>query len=446
MNDGGVLLQAINTAYLAGEREYTIPRGTYSFLNGTPSFRLIGVDGLAIYAYGVEFIFEPRLSIAAVNLVNCSNISIFGLSVDFNPIPFSQGTISAISKNSNYIEVTLDNGYPIPDINWSDIGGGNTKTIVFHNGKLTQNKMDWVRFIENTGENKIRCYLRQKALLHTANGNVQVGSRIALPDRKARQTLVLKNSHSCNIVDWKVYSSPQMVFVESEGLGNNRYEFNRIVRRHDRLLTSNADVFHSINVEKGPIINNNFAEFPGDDFVNIHTHLTYVAKNGKDVLCFCNTPIFSKTTSVNVYDHDLSFKGIANISNVQKELDQAEIIDALANVAHFKLQSNYQRWTVYRITSDLDLSIGDLIDSPLTAPHQSQVTKNRFDYGYSRGVLVKSSNSIISDNYINTTGGAAIHVGLDRFWLEGGFTENTVVSDNICRNSHILLNTPPPTG
>ena len=48
----------------------------------------------------------------AVRLSDCRNVTVKNLTVDYDPLPFTQGVITSVSPDSRVVEFTIDKGYP----------------------------------------------------------------------------------------------------------------------------------------------------------------------------------------------------------------------------------------------------------------------------------------------------------------------------------------------
>ena len=48
----------------------------------------------------------------AISLSNSTNVTIIGLQVDYDPPPFTQGTVIAVANDTSYVDIALDAGYP----------------------------------------------------------------------------------------------------------------------------------------------------------------------------------------------------------------------------------------------------------------------------------------------------------------------------------------------
>jgi hypothetical protein len=79
-------------------------------------------------------------------------------------------------------------------------------------------------------------------------------------------TYVVGNSSAVTTEDVTVHSTKGLNFYELDGEGGHTYRRIRYVRRDGQLIASNADAFHSIDVAKGPTLEDSELCYCLDDF------------------------------------------------------------------------------------------------------------------------------------------------------------------------------------
>ena len=84
---------------------YTITPGDYRFsANWNLNPVLDGLHDLTLMAYGVTFWFDAP-QIWGIEFRNCNNVQVKGLTLDYDPVPFCQGRITAINGNVASVEL-----------------------------------------------------------------------------------------------------------------------------------------------------------------------------------------------------------------------------------------------------------------------------------------------------------------------------------------------------
>jgi hypothetical protein len=104
----------ISDAVASGATTLKIPAGTYAVSPTAGSngslLNIDGANGLTIDATGVTIV-GTQLT-RAVNVVHSHDLTIQGLTIDYDPLPFTQGVVSGIDPGLGWLDVRLDAGYP----------------------------------------------------------------------------------------------------------------------------------------------------------------------------------------------------------------------------------------------------------------------------------------------------------------------------------------------
>jgi hypothetical protein len=108
------LQDLISDAITSGAHDLRIPAGTYAVSSTEHSngalLNFDGANDLTVDATGVTIVGKELTR--AVNVVNSHNLTIEGLTVDYDPLPFTQGAVYGIAPDLSWLDVTLDAGYP----------------------------------------------------------------------------------------------------------------------------------------------------------------------------------------------------------------------------------------------------------------------------------------------------------------------------------------------
>ncbi len=235
-----------------------------------------------IIADGVEMICTA--TVQAVGFDHCTNVTLRGLTIDYDPLPFTQGKIVALGRKR---------------AGWNL----NCSTAI--------RKMNWWRESRfsipppaNCGGRAITAGVPSSALDHAVIGfprgsnyryrpqvdTEQVGDLLVTnnrtPERGGGHAVLLTDCSSVTLQDVTLYASPTFGFLEMDCTGSTylRCRIDRrapaddpVPRASPRLRSLNADAFHSKNAAKGPAIIECFAHWQGDDCVNINGRYYFVA-------------------------------------------------------------------------------------------------------------------------------------------------------------------------
>ena len=103
----------VREALQKGERRVVIPPGVYRLAPAAGQgviWTLQGVRDTTIVADGVTLI-GTKLT-RALHLDHCRNVTLQGLTVDYDPLPFTQGSVVAVADDKSWIDVKIHDGYP----------------------------------------------------------------------------------------------------------------------------------------------------------------------------------------------------------------------------------------------------------------------------------------------------------------------------------------------
>jgi len=282
--DDGIQAQ-VDRAVAAGQHEVTIRPGTYPTRPpkpGAPHVRLYGRSDLAIHAEGVELLCG-RLG-TALWIENCKNLRISGLTIDYDPLPMTQGEIVGLAPDHSWTDVKIHDGYSAPNLRppgqaahmWvSDRQTRMIKAGVYNRGYQS---------LEARGDGVWRL-VHGHAIPDTA----AVGDTIRLVQNWESAHAVLM--HLCEGVvlsDVTVHAAPGFGIVERRGSGN-QFQRVRIVpgpppkgATEPRLFSSWADGLNCAAERVGPRIEDCRFEGTGDDAIAVYYESNLVVHDTTD--------------------------------------------------------------------------------------------------------------------------------------------------------------------
>jgi hypothetical protein len=113
--------EAINAAIVAAQKQgagaiVSLPPGRYKTARGVEkSIRITGADGLTFQGEGDATIVSGDLDEPVFRIVDSTSITVRGISVDHEPLGYTQGTITSVDVPNMTCEVSMDPGYPAPN-------------------------------------------------------------------------------------------------------------------------------------------------------------------------------------------------------------------------------------------------------------------------------------------------------------------------------------------
>lgn len=226
---GEALIPKIMQAIASGQPQFVIEPGHYRF---SPEFlsRPVLIDQASdfkLVANDVTFWVEkPNGSLLSIS--NSKNITITGLTVDYDPLPFTQGTIVGLHPADKGILVEIDNGFPLPAD--SHIGpaieaGGKARINIYTpEGVLRENtRDDWVQRIDKLDNGIWKVIMQGGSNFEqplAALNPYRKGDKIVIPVR-AGGLFGIRNSESVTFDQCTVHATGGMAFSATYGKGKH---------------------------------------------------------------------------------------------------------------------------------------------------------------------------------------------------------------------------------
>jgi hypothetical protein len=438
------LQSMIGRELAAGNKKIVIPPGRYRVKPGDGTHLVLrDLDNVQIIADGVEMICTA--TVQAVGLERCTNVMLRGLTIDYDPLPFTQGRIVALGPEKCWVEFELFGGYPEDElVERIEIFDPATRELrrASHYG--------WGGF-ERTGPRRYRISkglnYRYRPQADTEQAGDLLVTNNRTPERGGVHAVLLTGCANVTLQDVTLYASPTFGFLEI-GCTGSTYLRCRIDRRtpaddpvpraSPRLRSLNADAFHSKNATKGPAIIECFAHWQGDDCVNINGRYYYVAgSQGRTVrIVAFDKPVIVPGDLVGFLPYaggplpQARVAGIAPAAEPLSAAEQALLREAkLVEMVRQQFSRNAQ---VYSLALDREIN-----PPPGSAVCASSRIGNGFlvrncDFGdnRSRGILIKASHGEVSGNRIHRSRMAAVLISPEFEWMEAGCSSDVVVKDN----------------
>lgn len=430
-----------------GNKRITIPPGRYLV---TPRKRvhlvLENLTDIEIVAEGVEMICTETTR--ALDIRNCLNLTLTGLGIDYDPLPFTQGKITGISADGLVHDIQLFEGYRAEgEITGAkyEIFRPDTRELRFgsyHGCKVSQ---------EGPGRLRVVKPVHYKKGFPERAGDIIAIACGHAPGGSIPHAVALENSRKVNLVGLKLYASNSFGFFES-GCSGTVYrqcvvdrrpaETDLRERESPRIRSLNADAFHSKHAETGPSYIGCEARFQGDDCVAINGdyHLVMESKGHELRVLAKREMNISEGDPVELVSFDgmrLPDARVVSVKRVGRSLDEeVAFLGRLRLHEDLKNHSGGALTKAFRITIDrpVELPAGSLICSANRVGKHFKVIDCKFGFNRSRGILVKSSQGEIRGNQLDGCWMEAIKIAPEYWWLEAGSSSDVVVRDNVIKD------------
>lgn len=438
------LREIIDRQLAAGKTEVVIAPGTYRV---TPQnkmhLNLFGLSSITIIADNVEMICTETTR--ALTIENCTNLTIRGLTIDYDPLPYTQGRIVSISDDRMVHEIELSDGYPRADI------AHNVKYAIFKPDTRTLRYGEYYTFRLDVRAPD-RLHLIKSEMDREKKGGEQIGDLVVVavsyaPGGSQPHAVFCSDSVNTVLENITLYSSPMFGFFESHCDGSvyrgckidRRSPETDLMNREPRLRSLNADAYHSKFAKKGPQIIGCSARWQGDDCVNICGAYHLITKvDGKTLRVLAKQKMdIQPGDPVELVAEDGKRIPDAIVVSVKpagsataEEKGRLKSLELLPRIRGF-LKDAYE----IKLDHEVDIPFGSVIASMNRMGNGFSVKDCIFGNNRSRGILIKASDGEISGNRIVNCGMQAIKISPEYQWLESGCSRDVEIKNNTIMNS-----------
>ena len=428
------------------ETTLTIPPGTYRLPK--EGLQLRGLKNRTLRAEGVTLL-GTDLSPSALRFHDCQNLTITGLTLDYDPLPFTQARLTGVDAKGRTADFEVSAGYP--DLTDVYLEG---QTVHLFEPEANRWKVGvpdyYPKKIERITPRKGRLVFSQEA---TGFESLKKGDRIVLNVRKRQGVLIGEGCAGLTFKDVTVHSAPGIGFLIRFAEEAGTFENVRIVpgpkpagATEERLFSTSADAFNAAYVRKGPTLKNCDFSFMGDDAVNLHgvmlpvirwlderTFIAMRAHRGDrfdrliragDEIRFLKEPVFEVTARAKVVKVEYQDGKNAGIEADVKKL--------------WPTSKEEKPGAVYLVHLDQPVSgvaPGDFCDVPATSAPGFSITDSHFHDHRARGLRLMSNEGIVENNRFERLKGVAITIGPEyAFWREAGWCRDIKIRGNHIRD------------
>ena len=434
----------IDREILAGKQRIVVPPGQYRV---TPHDRqhlvFRNLKDIQVIADDVEMICTETTR--ALTISHCTNVTVRGLTIDYDPLPFTQGRITAFGPGKTNEDIELFAGYPPAD------SARNFKFEIFRPDTRTLRCSD--RYVERIEVVDSR-HLRVITPAEHASSPEQLGDLIVIgaehaPHGSSAHAVECDHNVNVRLENIDLFAANCFGFLEDRCDGSTYYHCridrrsaaDDLVKRADpRLRSLDADAYHSSDAIKGPAYIGCVARYMGDDCVNIHGdyHLIMSA-HGKELRVLAKEVMnIEPGDPVELVSYEGQRLPAANVTAVSTNglINEAEraflfrqSMDAGLKAAQRALTKAY----IIILDHEVNLPMGSLICAANRVGNGFLVQDCTFGFNRSRGILIKASHGEVSGNHLEGSWMSVILVTPEYWWLEGGSSDDVKITGNSIR-------------
>jgi len=431
----------IDTAVQAGGTTVRVEPGRYRVTpRQSQHLVLRGLKDIVIDCTGVEMVCTETTR--AVTIHDCEGVTLRGLAIDYDPLPFTQGRITALSPDKRVHEVTLFDGYP------PATAAANDKYEIFRpDTRLLRRDCPRLEAVEAIDDARLRL---TKAGGRAGDaeevGDLVVINAVHAPGGSAAHAIECSSSRHVVLEDVAVYASNCFGFLEydCEATTYRRCRYDRrppetdLVAREPRLRSGNADAFHSVRATVGPRYLECVARFMGDDAVNIRgdyhlvtsssaTTLRVLAKHGMNLRT--GDPV-----ELVAYDGTRLPDAVVVAVRAGPPISPEETAWLRRERMDERLRTNAGGLLAkgYDVQLDRDVALprGSVIASTRAMGNGFVIDRCTFGSNRSRGILVKASRGTITNCTLRGSWICGILVSPEWWWLESGSSNHLMIAGN----------------
>ncbi len=399
---------AISHLLASGGQTLLFPLGVYRLSPAGPAaISLSNRAGIEIDGQGSTLLMSKDS--LCLSLDRCANVNVRDLTIDWDPLPYTQGTVS--DSGIGWFEIHTDDGFPgVPE--------NGILAIESYDRSLQNIARDGIHIdgdkvvaVQPVGASRFR--IRSSRILPIALGTVMV-----IRFKGNHDAIRITQCHDVAFTGVTLLASHSMGYNIS--LSNN-LSFRQCTigfpRAGQRLLSTNADGMHVTNCSGSLIIDQCTYQGMGDDALNV------------------NAPMWRRR-------QEGSGTGAALVNRLgmapaQNELpgpqDQLEILDP-ADL--HRMQRLTQRELIATAASGL---VSDPSRVPVTT-----ISRCHFAGNHARAIVAHAHLQVRNCSFRNTSL-AAIMIAPDDYWMEGPATSDIVIDGNSFSQCHYASRDPEGT-
>lgn len=386
-----------------GEKKIVIPPGNYRIEpkgGGGELWVLSGLKDVEIVAEGVTMTGTKLMR--AISLHRCSGVTLRGLIVDYDPLPFTQGAVIAEAEDGNSIDVKLHAGYPRKPYSRIDVVDAQTR---FRKKGMP---FLWGTKAEMIGEDVVRVKLPGIAKAAKVGDLVSLstGQEIGAP-----HAISVDQCERILFENVTVHSAPGMGILEADGEGGSVFRKCRIVpgpkpagATEDRLLSSSWDAFQSKTIKKGPLIEDCEISDAGDDSWSVQSSDFLVVKSEGTMLVLASRDEFTDgvqngdrlRTSVEGAEWQIVSRKTATRKAAELAPEVLQKLEAAKAWDHWKVSP---RCIVVTLDKAANLKPGDSVYSPDRMGNGFVFRNNRI---HSPGRVLLKAGGLMENNLLET--------------------------------------------
>ncbi len=426
------VLQAIEAAAQVGgpvQVQFGAGRYRVSAPPGEPAITLNGIHDVTLTGVpGRTTLVLTRTGHPLIHAAGCQRVTIQDLIIDADPLPFTQGVITAVEPEPGAIDVRIDPGFP----QMSDEQFARARNMyerwgmVFEPNERSLKRAAGDAYFINSWKRVAPDVWRLFAPPESRGQwtGVVPGDRYVQLARSSGGTVSIWRCKDVLLSRLIFHASAGLciALVENEGDLRVQHVQARFARGSRRLITSCSDGVHCQGNRSGPVIEHCYFEGLADDSINIYGAASIVAEQPRaDQLKLLRGPAHRVGDLLQIFDSSKA-QVVANVTVTDvQEFGGLRLLTISEELPPLRCGSDHKSAdTVYN----------------LSASGSGFVIRNNTMRGHRRfAVNVKGGPGLVENNLIDETLGWGMVAGNDPDWPEGPVVRDLVIRNNTFRGT-----------
>lgn len=420
----------ITSAVARGSNVVTVlPGRYYSHANSTHLY-FSPIQNVRVQAENVALVCQTPYR--AIEFSRFDNVTISGLTVDYDPPVFFQGTIEAITPYT--LDVRMHKGYPLPTSGTISDSG-----IIYESGGDVPMKSGcWTRYPNGMQQLEIDLFRFTTSYVWD---NASVGDYFCLRGPQLMpHGIFLDRCVDTTLTSVTLHGAPTFgVFSQrGSGLTFDRVEVvpgpTPLLASVKPLRSSNADGIHVKSASGGVTMTHCRVEYAGDDALVLSgAYAGIIDKPAPNVVtvAFQRQETYTAGDLMKIYVHSNTQRvDRALVSQTTSSLTPAQVQTL---TAQYFPAATFHHVTAYDLTLDapVDAVPGDYLANADQCNRGFLIADNQVKNTRARGILVKASEGTIANNEVENTWLPGLQMRPEpEFWFEADYVADVDVISN----------------
>ena len=354
----------------------------------------------------------------AFRLTRCRNVWVSGVTLDWDPLPFTQGVVTTSDPAAETFEFEVDAGFPTPD-----------------DPQFARAKKTWGMCISADRQQPKECGFdalfiaswarvrgRVFRLKAARNGYrvkwIAPGDRWYMLARSGGSGILFNDCTDCGVEDVTIYASPVCAMAASHSSNITARRVQVLIKPGtNRILSTNADGFHCSANRGGPTIEDCLFEGMADDAINIYAR--------PNVVLAVHSPTELTVSPANrIQPGDLLQVFDPRAGVVRGEVKAAEVRPDGRNLRLTLAEP------VPGVKAGTNSTNADTVCNLNACGQGYRIRNNTMRLFRGRGIMVRAGSGLIEGNTIDRVSSMGIMVTNEPSWPEGPAGRDVIIRGN----------------